>query len=166
MCICAISVVGCCCILMSVDLRGNLKEIQRRPWKIRGTTTSLVYLLGAISKWLHAQCVHLYKSINAMGQYDCQTTKVSKKCKSISERQEKDFMKMLRETGTKISISTVKGVFCGHNLKRHSARKKLLLENHHKNPDYNLNPHIGTRMLLSIEMSLWSDVTKIELLGL
>ena len=45
----------------------------------------------------------------------------------------KDLVKMLEETGTKVSISTVKLVLYLHNLKGHSARKKPLLQYHHKN---------------------------------
>ncbi|CDQ98875.1 unnamed protein product [Oncorhynchus mykiss] len=39
---------------------------------------------------------------------------------------------MLEETGTKVSISTVKRVLYQHNLKGCSARKKPLLPNRHK----------------------------------
>ena len=42
----------------------------------------------------------------------------------------KDLVKMLEETGTKVSISTVKQVLYRHHLKGHSARKKPLLQNH------------------------------------
>ena len=41
-------------------------------------------------------------------------------------------VKMLEETGTKISISTVKQVLYRHNLKGRSAWKKPLLQNRHK----------------------------------
>ena len=44
----------------------------------------------------------------------------------------KDLVKMLEETGTKVSISTVKQVLYGHNLKGHLARKKPLLQNRNK----------------------------------
>ena len=44
----------------------------------------------------------------------------------------KDLVKMLEETGTKVSISTVKRVLYRHNLKGRSARKKSLLQNRHK----------------------------------
>ena len=44
----------------------------------------------------------------------------------------KDLVKMLEETGTKVSISTVKLVLYRHNLKGHSARKKPLLQNRQK----------------------------------
>uniref|UniRef100_A0AAZ3RVV8 Transposase Tc1-like domain-containing protein n=1 Tax=Oncorhynchus tshawytscha TaxID=74940 RepID=A0AAZ3RVV8_ONCTS len=47
------------------------------------------------------------------------------KCKSIPA---KDLVKMLEETGTKVSISTVKRVLYRHNLKGRSARKKPLLQ--------------------------------------
>ena len=53
------------------------------------------------------------------------------KCKSIPEQQ-KDIVKMLEETGTKVSMSTIKRVLYRHNLKGHSARKKPLLQNRHK----------------------------------
>jgi hypothetical protein len=44
----------------------------------------------------------------------------------------KYLVKMLEETGTKVSISTVKRVLYRHILKSHSARKKPLLQNRHK----------------------------------
>ena len=44
----------------------------------------------------------------------------------------KDLMEMLDETGTKVSISTIKQVLYRHNLKGRSARKKPLLLNRHK----------------------------------
>ena len=43
----------------------------------------------------------------------------------------KDLVKMLEETGTKVSISTVKRVLYRHNLKGRSAGKKPLLQNCH-----------------------------------
>uniref|UniRef100_A0AAZ3NR05 Transposase Tc1-like domain-containing protein n=1 Tax=Oncorhynchus tshawytscha TaxID=74940 RepID=A0AAZ3NR05_ONCTS len=43
----------------------------------------------------------------------------------------KDLVKMLEETGTKVSISTVKRVLYRHNPKGRSARKKPLLQNSH-----------------------------------
>ena len=43
-----------------------------------------------------------------------------------------DLVKMLEETSTKVSISTVKRVLCQHNLKGRSARKKTLLQTRHK----------------------------------
>ena len=43
----------------------------------------------------------------------------------------KGLVKMLEETGTKVSTSTVKWVLYRHNLKGLSARKKPLLQNRH-----------------------------------
>ena len=43
----------------------------------------------------------------------------------------KDPVKMPEETGTKVSISTVKRVLYRHSLKGHSARKKPVLQNRH-----------------------------------
>uniref|UniRef100_A0AAZ3NRI4 Transposase Tc1-like domain-containing protein n=1 Tax=Oncorhynchus tshawytscha TaxID=74940 RepID=A0AAZ3NRI4_ONCTS len=43
-----------------------------------------------------------------------------------------ELVKMLVETGRKVSISTVKRVLYQHNLKGCSALKKPLLQNHHK----------------------------------
>ena len=60
----------------------------------------------------------------------------------------KDLVKMLEETGTKVSISTVKRILYRHNLKGHSSRKESLLQNHHKNPDYGLQLHKGTKIVL------------------
>ena len=70
---------------------------------------------------------------------------------------------MLKETGTKVSISTVKRVLYLHNLKGRSAREEPLLQNHHKKLDYGLQLHMGTKIVLFGEMS--SDETKIELFG-
>ena len=44
----------------------------------------------------------------------------------------KDLVKMPEETGTKVSISTVKRVLYRNNLEGRSARKKPLLQNRHK----------------------------------
>ena len=60
----------------------------------------------------------------------------------------KDLVKMLEETGTKVSISTVKRVLYRHNLKGCSARKKPLLQNYHKKPDYGLQLHMGTKIIV------------------
>ena len=66
----------------------------------------------------------------------------------------KDLVKMLEETGTKVSISTVKRVLYRRNLKGRSARKKPLLQNRHKkNTDYGLQLHMGTKIVLFGEMS-------------
>jgi hypothetical protein len=65
----------------------------------------------------------------------------------------KDHVKVLEETGTKVSISTVKQVLYRRNLKGRSARKKSLLQNHHKQTDYGLQLHMGIKIILFGEMS-------------
>jgi hypothetical protein len=59
---------------------------------------------------------------------------------------------MLEETGTKVSVSIVKRVLYRHNLKGWSARKKPLLQNHHKKY-YGLQLHMRTKIVLFEEMS-------------
>ena len=63
-------------------------------------------------------------------------------------------VKMLEETGTKVSISTVKQVLYGHNLKGRSARKKPLLQNCFATAH-------GDKDLTFWRNVLWSDETKI-----
>uniref|UniRef100_A0AAZ3QLS9 Transposase Tc1-like domain-containing protein n=1 Tax=Oncorhynchus tshawytscha TaxID=74940 RepID=A0AAZ3QLS9_ONCTS len=63
----------------------------------------------------------------------------------------KDLVKMLEETGTNVSISTVKRVLYRHNLKGHSA-KKPQLQIRHKKPDYGLQLHMGSKIVLFGEM--------------
>ncbi|CDQ97917.1 unnamed protein product [Oncorhynchus mykiss] len=66
-----------------------------------------------ISQDLRKKIVDLHKSGSSLGAIS--------KC-----------LKMLEETGTKVSVSTVKRVLHRHNLKGRSARKKPLLQNRHK----------------------------------
>ena len=65
----------------------------------------------------------------------------------------KDLVKMLEETSTKVSVSTVKQVLYQHNLKGRSARNKPLLQNRHKNARLQLQLHMGTKIVLFGEMS-------------
>uniref|UniRef100_A0AAZ3P5S7 Transposase Tc1-like domain-containing protein n=1 Tax=Oncorhynchus tshawytscha TaxID=74940 RepID=A0AAZ3P5S7_ONCTS len=74
----------------------------------------------------------------------------------------KDVVKMLEETGAKVSISTVKRVLYRHNLKGHSARKKPLLQNHHKKARLRFATAHGDKDRTSWRNVLWSDETKIE----
>jgi hypothetical protein len=72
---------------------------------------------------------------------------------------------MLEETGTKVSIYTVKRVLYRHNLKGRSARKKPLLQNRHsKKPHWFATAH-GDKDHTFWRNVLWSDETKIELFG-
>ncbi|CDQ57098.1 unnamed protein product [Oncorhynchus mykiss] len=72
---------------------------------------------------------------------------------------------MLDETGTKASISTVKRVLYRQNLKSHSARKKPLLQNRHKKARLRFATAHGNKDRIFWRNVLWSDETKIELLG-
>ena len=87
------------------------------------------------------------------------------KCKSVPEQQQKDLMKMLEETGTKVSISTVKRVLYWHNLKGRSARKKPLLQNHHKNARLRFATAHEDKDHTFWRNVLWSEETKMELFG-
>ena len=75
----------------------------------------------------------------------------------------KDLVKMLEETGTKLSISTVKQVLYRHNLKGQSARKKPLLQNRHKKAKLRFATALRDKDGLFRRKILWSDETKIEL---
>ncbi|CDQ87552.1 unnamed protein product [Oncorhynchus mykiss] len=65
----------------------------------------------------------------------------------------KDLVKMLEETGTKVSISTVKRVLYRNNLKGRSARKRLLLQNHHKKDRLRFATAHGDKIVLFGEIS-------------
>ena len=73
----------------------------------------------------------------------------------------KDLVKMLEETGTKVSISTVKRVLHRHNLKDRSARKKPLLQNHHKKARLRFSSAHGDKDGTFWRNVLWSNETKI-----
>uniref|UniRef100_A0AAZ3QGU2 Transposase Tc1-like domain-containing protein n=1 Tax=Oncorhynchus tshawytscha TaxID=74940 RepID=A0AAZ3QGU2_ONCTS len=72
---------------------------------------------------------------------------------------------MLEETGTKLSISTVKRVLYRHNLKSRSARKKPLLQNLHKKARLRFATAHGDKDCSFWRNILSSDETKIELFG-
>uniref|UniRef100_A0AAZ3SLX5 Transposase Tc1-like domain-containing protein n=1 Tax=Oncorhynchus tshawytscha TaxID=74940 RepID=A0AAZ3SLX5_ONCTS len=72
---------------------------------------------------------------------------------------------MLEETGTKVSISTVKCVLYRHNLKGRSARKKPRLQNCHKKARLRFATAHGDKDRTFWRNVLWSDETKIELFG-
>uniref|UniRef100_A0AAZ3PMV5 Transposase Tc1-like domain-containing protein n=1 Tax=Oncorhynchus tshawytscha TaxID=74940 RepID=A0AAZ3PMV5_ONCTS len=77
----------------------------------------------------------------------------------------KDLVKMLEETGTKVSISTVKRVLNRHNLIGRSARKKPLLQNHHKKARLRFATAHGDKDRTFWRNVLCSDETKIKLFG-
>jgi hypothetical protein len=70
----------------------------------------------------------------------------------------KDLVKMLKETGTKVSISTVKQVVYQHNLKGRSARKNTLLQILHKKDGPRFATAHGDSIVLFGQMS--SDLMK------
>ena len=72
----------------------------------------------------------------------------------------KDLVKMLEETGTKVSISTVKQVLYRHNLKGRSARKKPLLQNRHKKARLWFATAHGDKDRTFWRNVLWFDETK------
>jgi hypothetical protein len=72
---------------------------------------------------------------------------------------------MLEETGTKLSISKVKRVLHRHNLKGRTARKKPLLQNSHKKDRLRFATAHGDKGRTFWRNVLWSDDTKMELLG-
>ena len=65
----------------------------------------------------------------------------------------------------KVSISTVKRVPYRHNLKGRSARKKTLLQNHHKKARLWFATAHGEKYHTFWRNVLWSDETKIEKFG-
>ena len=77
----------------------------------------------------------------------------------------KDLVKMLEETGTKVSISTVKRVLYRHNLKGSWERKKPLLQNHHKKARLRFATAHGDKDRTFWRNVLLSDEAKIELFG-
>jgi hypothetical protein len=76
-----------------------------------------------------------------------------------------NLLKMLEETGTKVSISTVKWVLYRHNLKGRSARKKPHLQNRHEKNRLRFVTAHGDKDCIFGRNVLWSDETKIELFG-
>ena len=68
---------------------------------------------------------------------------------------------MLEETGTKVSISTVKLVLYQQNTKGRSARKKPLLQNRHENARLRFETVHWDKDCTFWRNILWSDETKI-----
>ena len=83
----------------------------------------------------------------------------------INPRTAKDPVKILEETGTKVSISTVKWVLYLHNLKGRWAGKKPLLQNRHKNARLRFATAHGDKDQTFWRNVLLSDEIKIELFG-
>ena len=77
----------------------------------------------------------------------------------------KDLVKMLEESGTKFSTSTVKLGLYRHIIKGCSARKKPLLQNRHKKARLRFATAHGVKDCIFWRNVLWSGETKIELFG-
>uniref|UniRef100_A0AAZ3S3B5 Transposase Tc1-like domain-containing protein n=1 Tax=Oncorhynchus tshawytscha TaxID=74940 RepID=A0AAZ3S3B5_ONCTS len=152
-----------------LDIMGKSKEISQDPRKQIVDLHKSGSSLGAISKHLKVPrssvqtIVRKYKHSGTT-----QLSYRSGKRRVLSPRDErtlvqkvkinprttaKDLVNMLEETGTKVSISTVKQALHRHNLKDRSTRKKPLLQNRHKKPDYGLQLHMGTKIVLFGGMS-------------
>ena len=77
----------------------------------------------------------------------------------------KDLVKILEETGKKVSIPTVKRVLSCPHLKGRSARKKPQLQNHHKKARLRFATAHVDKDRTFYRNVLWSDETEIELFG-
>ena len=64
-----------------------------------------------------------------------------------------DFVKIQVETGTKVSIATVKRVLYRHNLKGRSAKKNPLLQYRHKKARLRFATAHGKKIVLFGDMS-------------
>ena len=157
------------CLLL--DIRGKSKEI--RPQKKLQTSTSLVHPWEQFPNTRRYH-IHLYRqqyaSKNIMGPRSHPTAQFCllemnilwlRKVQINPRTTAKDPVKMLEETGTKVSISTVKRVLYRHNLKGCSARKKPLLQNRHKKARLRFATAHGDKDHTFWRNVLWSDETKI-----
>uniref|UniRef100_A0AAZ3NX80 Transposase Tc1-like domain-containing protein n=1 Tax=Oncorhynchus tshawytscha TaxID=74940 RepID=A0AAZ3NX80_ONCTS len=77
----------------------------------------------------------------------------------------KDLVKILKETGSNVSISTVKRDLYRHNMKGRSPRNKPLLQNLHKKARLWFATVHGDKDFTFWRNVLWSDETKIKLFG-
>ena len=96
--------------------------------------------------------VDLHKSGSSLGAISKRDERtLVQKVKINPRTTAKDLVKLLEETGTKVSISTGKRVRYQHNLKGRSARKctKTAIIK----PDYGLHLHMETKIILFGEMS-------------
>jgi hypothetical protein len=116
--------------------------------------THLCFLRLTPPYLLHRDALHL-----EMNVLWCKKMQIT--CRTTA----KVLVKMLEETGTNISISTVKRVLYPHNLKGQSARKKPLLQNRHKKARLRFATAHGDKHCTFRRNVLWSDEAKIELFG-
>ena len=130
------------------DLPSNSVPLCLTSWENQKKSAKSRSSMGAISKCLRVPCSSVQTIVCKYKHYGTtQPSYRSGRRRVLSPRDErtlvrkvqinprttaKDLVKMLEETGTKISISTVKRVLYRYNLKGRSARKKPLLQNGHK----------------------------------
>jgi transposase len=157
---------------------GKIKRNQPRPQKTIVDLPKSDSSLGVISKCLKVprssvqKIVRKYKHHGAM-----QLSYHSGRRRVLSPKDERtlvrkvqinprttatDLVKMLEETGTKLSISTVKWVIYWHNLKGRSAMKKTRLQNHHKKARLRFATAQVDKDCTFWRKVLWSDETKIH----
>jgi transposase len=131
-----------------LDIMGKLKEISQDLSKTIADRNKSGSSLGAISKCLkllHSSVQTIVRKYKHHGT--TQPSYRSGRRRVLSPRDEgtlvrkveinprttaENLVKLLEETGTKVSTSPVKRVLYWHKLKGRSARKKPLLQNHHK----------------------------------
>ncbi|MED6278040.1 hypothetical protein CHARACLAT_019644 [Characodon lateralis] len=71
------------------------------------------------------------------------------KCVNQPQNKNRNLVKMLAEPGKRgIIHSETSPDLDQHGLKGHSAKKKQLLQNQHKKPDYTLQMHSGKKTLI------------------
>ncbi|CDQ71071.1 unnamed protein product [Oncorhynchus mykiss] len=156
----------------SKEIRQELRKLFCRPPQFR---------LGAISKRLKVPCSSVqtierkykhhgstqpsYRSGRRRVLSPSDERTLVRKVQINPRTIAKELVKMLVETGTKVSLSTVKRVLYRHNLKGHLARKKPLLQNLHKKARLRFATAHGDKDSTFWRNVLWSDETKIELFG-
>uniref|UniRef100_A0A674DUC8 Uncharacterized protein n=1 Tax=Salmo trutta TaxID=8032 RepID=A0A674DUC8_SALTR len=158
---------------------GKSKEISQDLRKTIVDLHKSVSSLGAISKRLKVQCSSVQTIVRKYKHHGItQPLYHSGRRHTLAPRDEctlvrnvqinprttanADLVKML-ETGTKVSISTVKGVL--FNRKGRSARKKPLLQNRHKKAILRFATAHGDKDRIFWSNDIWSDEAKIELFG-
>lgn len=156
---------------------GKIKRNQPRPQKKIVDLHKSGSSLGAISKCLklprssvqtivrkykhHGTTQPLYRSGRRRVLSPRDECTLVRKVQINLRTTAKDLVKMLEETGTKVSISTVKWVLYRLNLKGRSARKKPLLQNRHKEARLWFATAHGDKDRTFWRNVLWSDETKI-----
>ena len=160
-----------------LDIMGKSKEISQDLRKETVDLHKSESSLGEISKRLKIPCSSVQTIVrNYKHNGTTQPSYHSRRRRFLSPRdertlvqkvqinprtKEKHLVKMLEETGTKVSISTVKRVLYRHKLKGNSARKKPLLQNRHKKSRLRFATANGDKDRTFWRNVIWSNETKI-----